>query len=187
MKLYQKTSRRLLPALVRPCLYLVQLLKIILFTFMDFVASCMLKDRPLSIIRINLKTIFVRVCLLSTLDVYGHGKHSFLKIICRMENIKYWLGLTFNYFPACHLFLSGNFRPQFHIWLMLLTLRKEYSQLLALQSYITDTPIIWTAAKSQAKVDHGCLTEINSRYYGLSLMLLLTQGLYGVRYKRSWL
>ena len=50
---------------------------------------------------------------------------------------------------------------------------------------ITDTPIIWTAAKSQAKVDHGCLTEINSRCYGLSLMLLLTQGLYGVRYKRS--
>lgn len=134
VKLYQKTSRRLLPALVRPCLYLyvlVRLLKIILFTLMDFVASCVLKDRPSSIIQINLKTIFVRVCLLSTLDVYGHRKHSFLKIICRMENIKCWLGLTFNYFPACHLFLGGDFRAQFHISLILLTLRREYSQLLA--------------------------------------------------------
>ena len=40
---------------------------------------------------------------------------------------------------------------------------------------IMDTPIIWTAAKSQEKINHSCLTEINSRYYGLSLMLLLTQ------------
>ena len=30
-------------------------------------------------------------------------------------------------------------------------------------------PIIWTAAKSQAKMNYRCLTEINSRYYGLSL------------------
>ena len=27
-------------------------------------------------------------------------------------------------------------------------------------------PIIWTAAKSQAKMNYRCLTEINSRYYG---------------------
>ena len=32
-----------------------------------------------------------------------------------------------------------------------------------------DNPIIWTAAKSQAKMNYRCLTEINSRYYGLSL------------------
>ena len=35
---------------------------------------------------------------------------------------------------------------------------------------ITDTPIIRTAAKSLAKINHRRLTEKHSRYYGLSLM-----------------
>ena len=52
---------------------------------------------------------------------------------------------------------------------------------------ITDTPIIRTAAKSQAKIKYRRLTEINSRYYGLSLMRTLTRGPYSVRYKGSWL
>ena len=50
---------------------------------------------------------------------------------------------------------------------------------------ITDTPIRRTATKSQAKMNYKCLTEINSGYYGLSLMRTLTrasQGLYSVRY-----
>ena len=34
------------------------------------------------------------------------------------------------------------------------------------QPAITDTPIIRTAAKSQAKINYGRLTEINSRYNG---------------------
>ena len=50
---------------------------------------------------------------------------------------------------------------------------------------ITDTPIIRTAAKSQAKINYRCLTEINSRYSGFSLMMTLTQGLCSVRYKVS--
>ena len=33
-----------------------------------------------------------------------------------------------------------------------------------------DNPIIWTAAKSQANMNYRCLTEINSRYDGLSLL-----------------
>ena len=49
----------------------------------------------------------------------------------------------------------------------------------------TDILIIRTAAKSQAKVNHRCLTEINSRYYGLLLMRTLTQGLYSAHYKGS--
>ena len=48
---------------------------------------------------------------------------------------------------------------------------------------ITDTPIIRTAAKSQAKTTYRRLTEINSRYYGLSLMRTLTQGPYSICYK----
>ena len=39
---------------------------------------------------------------------------------------------------------------------------------------ITDTPIKRTAAKSQEKPNYRRLTEINSRYYGLSLMRTLT-------------
>ena len=48
---------------------------------------------------------------------------------------------------------------------------------------ITDTPIIRTAANSQAKTTYRRLTEINSRYYGLSLMRTLTQGPYSICYK----
>ena len=44
-----------------------------------------------------------------------------------------------------------------------------------------------TAAKSHAKMNYKCLTEINYLYSGLSLMMTLTQGLYSVRYKVSWL
>ena len=59
----------------------------------------------------------------------------------------------------------------------------HYTQLLPCgHPVITDTLIIQTAAKSQAK----CLTEINSRYYRLSIMRTLTQGAYNVCYKGSW-
>ena len=39
---------------------------------------------------------------------------------------------------------------------------------------ITDTPIKRTAVKSQEKPNYRRLSEINSRYYGLSLMRTLT-------------
>ena len=46
---------------------------------------------------------------------------------------------------------------------------------------ITDTPIIRTAAKSQEKVNYRhLLTDINFRYYGLTLMTTLTRGPYSV-------
>ena len=48
---------------------------------------------------------------------------------------------------------------------------------------ITDTPIIRTAAKSPANMNCRHLTEINSRYYGLSLLRTLTRGPEGVRNK----
>ena len=61
-----------------------------------------------------------------------------------------------------------------------------YSQLLPCgHPAITDTPIIRTVAKSQPKINYRRLTEINCRYYGLSLMRTLTQGPHRVRYKRS--
>ena len=41
---------------------------------------------------------------------------------------------------------------------------------------ITDTPIIRTAAKSPVKTNYRRLTEINSRYYGLSRMRTLARG-----------
>ena len=50
---------------------------------------------------------------------------------------------------------------------------------------IMDTPIIRTTAKSPAKTNYRRLTEINSRYYGLSLLRTLTQGPYSVRNKGS--
>ena len=50
---------------------------------------------------------------------------------------------------------------------------------------ITDTPIIPTATKSPAKINYRRLTEINSRYYGLSLVRTLTCGPEGVRNKGS--
>jgi len=52
---------------------------------------------------------------------------------------------------------------------------------------MTDTPIMLTAATSQAKINYRCLTEINSGYFGVSLMRTLTQTLYSVHCKWSWL
>ena len=49
----------------------------------------------------------------------------------------------------------------------------------------TDTPIKRTAAKSPAKTNYRRLTEINSRYYGLSLMGTLTRGPKSFRFKGS--
>ena len=52
---------------------------------------------------------------------------------------------------------------------------KFYSQLSPCEHLaITDTPIKRTAVKSQEKPNYRRLTEINSRYYGLSLMRTLT-------------
>ena len=50
---------------------------------------------------------------------------------------------------------------------------------------ITDTPLLQTAAKSPAKLSYRRLTEINSRYYGLSLLRTPNRGPEGVRYNRS--
>ena len=50
---------------------------------------------------------------------------------------------------------------------------------------ITDTPIIWTAAKSLTKINYRHVTEINSCYYGLLLLRTLTCGPMGVCYKGS--
>ena len=47
--------------------------------------------------------------------------------------------------------------------------------------------IIRMAAKSPAKINYRHLTEINSCYYGLSLLRTLTCGPEGVRNKGSWL
>ena len=54
---------------------------------------------------------------------------------------------------------------------------------------ITDTPVMRTTAKSQAKIIiiYKRLTEKNSRWYGLSLMRTLTRGPYSVHYKGRWL
>ena len=52
---------------------------------------------------------------------------------------------------------------------------------------LADTAIVPTAAKSQAKINFRRLTEINSHYYGLSVMRTLTRGPYSVRCKGSWL
>ena len=41
-------------------------------------------------------------------------------------------------------------------------------------SRLADTPIIRTADKFWAKINYRRLTEINSRYYGLSLQRTLT-------------
>ena len=59
-----------------------------------------------------------------------------------------------------------------------------YSQLSACWHLaITHTPIIPTSTKSRAKINYRRLTEINSSYYGLSLMRTLTWGPHSVRYK----
>ena len=54
-------------------------------------------------------------------------------------------------------------------------------------SRLADTPIIRTADKFWAKINYRRLTEINSRYYGLSLQRTLTSGPHSVHYKGSWL
>ena len=51
---------------------------------------------------------------------------------------------------------------------------------------IMETPIIRTAAKSPAKLNYRHLTEIKSRYYGLSLLRTLIRGPVDVRNKGSW-
>jgi len=48
-----------------------------------------------------------------------------------------------------------------------------------------DTPIIRTAAKSEAKRNYRHWTEISSRYYGPSVIRTLTRGPYSVRYNES--
>ena len=48
-------------------------------------------------------------------------------------------------------------------------------------SRLTDTSLIRTAAKSPAKINYRRLTERNSCYYGLSLFRTLTRGPEGVR------
>ena len=59
-------------------------------------------------------------------------------------------------------------------------LATQYSQLPPCEHpAITDTPIIRTAAKSPAKPNFRHLSEINSRYYGLSLMRTLRACLHG--------
>ena len=51
---------------------------------------------------------------------------------------------------------------------------------------IVDTPIIRTEAKSLAKINYRCLTELKSSYR-LSLKRTLSQGPYSVCNKGSWL
>ena len=59
-------------------------------------------------------------------------------------------------------------------WISFMTSVGNYSQLSSCgHCAIRDTLIIWRAAKSQEKIRS---TEINSRYYRLSLMRTLTQG-----------
>ena len=53
-------------------------------------------------------------------------------------------------------------------------------------SCLADTLIIQTTAKSLAKINYRCLTEIDSRYYRLLLKRTVSQGPYSVCYKRSW-
>ena len=45
---------------------------------------------------------------------------------------------------------------------------------------IMDTPILRTVTKSRTKINYRCLSEINSHYYGLSLMRTLTRSPYGI-------
>ena len=62
----------------------------------------------------------------------------------------------------------------------------DYSQLSPCgHPAITDTPVIRTAAKSQAKINFRRLGKINSRYYRLLLLVTLTWGPYSVHYKEK--
>ena len=52
----------------------------------------------------------------------------------------------------------------------------RYSQLSPCEHVvITHTSLLRTAAKSPAKINYGRLTEINSRYFGLSLLRTLAR------------
>ena len=62
----------------------------------------------------------------------------------------------------------------------------EYSELSPCRHpAITENVTILSADKSPAETNYRFLTEINSRYYGLSLMRTLTLGPYSVRNKWS--
>ena len=64
----------------------------------------------------------------------------------------------------------------------------EYSQLLPCRHpAILGILIRQTAATSPAKTNYRHLSEINSHYYGLSLMRTLLRHPYSVCFKRSWL
>ena len=52
-------------------------------------------------------------------------------------------------------------------------------------SCLVDTSLAQIAAKSCAKINYRCLTEINSCYYGLLVLGTLTQGPEGVHNKGS--
>ena len=68
-------------------------------------------------------------------------------------------------------------------WISFMTSVGNYSQLSSCRHpAIRDTLIIWTAAKSQEKMRS---TEVNFRYYRLSLMRTLTQGPCSVCHKGS--
>ena len=63
----------------------------------------------------------------------------------------------------------------FYFVVLTVWLEGQYSQLSPCgHPAITDTPIIRTADKFRAKINYRRLTEINSRYYGLSLQRTLT-------------
>ena len=72
---------------------------------------------------------------------------------------------------------------------MVITLKNSYKSTPALWT-TTDTPITRTATKSHAKINYRCLTKINSRYYGLSLMRSTVTNQSSLQcplYKGSWL
>ena len=64
-------------------------------------------------------------------------------------------------------------------------LRLWYTPPIKTYNVMTDTSIKRTVTKSPAKTNYRHLTEINTRYYGLSLIRTLPRGPYSVRYKGS--
>ena len=93
----------------------------------------------------------------------------------------------------CSVFLSPNSTEWMYVYPQQVAnenkiKKSSYSQLSPCgHPATTDTPIIRTAAKSPAKTNYRRFTEINSRYYGHSLMRTLTRGPHSVRNKGSWL
>ena len=70
---------------------------------------------------------------------------------------------------------GGKQGALWEMWEWRITEKLMYSQLSPCgHPAITDTPIIRTADKFRAKINYRRLTEINSRYYGLSLQRTLT-------------